>query len=65
MSKTKEIQILTSVERGEFKGSPTFTIWELDKDGNKKGEYPLLSFGKRKAKAIFDNIEEIENFLAE
>lgn len=50
----------TEVETGEFKGSPTLTIHELDDKGSRK-PYPF-SFGKKKAQMILANIEEIKKF---
>lgn len=51
----------TEVEVGEYKGSPTITIHELDNEGKRK-QYPLISFGKKKAQAIVKYIKEIEDF---
>lgn len=53
----------TKVTEGKHKG--TISIWEVDEDGDNKGEYPILSMGKRKFKAILDNIEEIKQFIGE
>lgn len=54
MSKKSEIEF------GEFKGSPTVTIHELDDDGKRK-PFPF-SFGKKKAQLIVKHIEDIEAF---
>lgn len=54
----------TEVEQSEYKGNKLLVIWELDKNGQRK-EYPLFSFGKKKAQAILENIDEIENFVAQ
>lgn len=51
----------TVVEVGEYKGYPTFTIWELRPDGQKK-DAPLIAFGTKKAKALVKHIEDIEAF---
>lgn len=53
-------EIKTEIEIGEYKGSPTLTIHEIDEKGNRK-PYPF-SFGKKKAKAILEHIEEIKKF---
>jgi len=58
MSKNKEIA--TVVEFGEYKGSPTLGIYELDDKGEKK-PYPF-SFGKKKAQLIMKHLKEIEEF---
>lgn len=52
----------TLIEYGEFKGTKTLSIWEVDSSGNKKSNFPLLTFGKKKAEAIMENKEEIEKF---
>jgi hypothetical protein len=49
------------IERSEYKGSPTLTIWEILSNGQ-RSQYPLLSFGKKKAKAIIECKEAIEEF---
>lgn len=59
MSDKKEIK--TEVEIGEYKGSPVLTIHELDEQGQRT-KYPLISFGKRKAKAIIKHIQDLEDF---
>lgn len=59
MSKEKK----TELERGDYKGSPTLIIHELDDQGKRKA-YPF-SFGKKKAKQIVENYEEIKKFAEE
>lgn len=53
----------TKILEGKFKD--TIAIWKTDEDGNTVGEYPILSMGKKKLKAILDNIEEIKEFVGE
>jgi hypothetical protein len=49
-----------SVKISEYKGSPIINILEEDELlGHKK----VISFGKKKAKAILDHIDEIEEFV--
>jgi hypothetical protein len=50
------------IESTTFKGSPVLTIWELNDQGERKSEYPLISFGKKKAQAIAQFSEEIDEF---
>lgn len=50
----------SEVEIGEYKGSPTFIIHELDDEGKRK-QYPF-SFGKKKAKLILANLEDLKKF---
>ena len=59
MSKENK-EIKTEVEIGEYKGSPTLSIYDLDDKGERK-QYPF-SFGKKKAKAILNHLEEIKKF---
>lgn len=59
MAKDKE-EVQTEVTYGEYKGSPTIMIHELDDQGNKK-PYPF-TFGAKKAKMIVKHIEDIEAF---
>ena len=53
----------TLIEEGKFEG--TLAIWRTDEDGNKVGEYPIISCGKKKFKAILEHIEEIKKFVGE
>lgn len=50
-----------NVETGEYKGSPTLTIWEVGTDGV-LNKFPVITFGKKKAKAIIAVIDIIKNF---
>lgn len=59
MAKEKE-EVETEVTRGEYKGSPTIMIHELDEHHQRK-PYPF-TFGVKKAKMIVKHIEEIEAF---
>ena len=54
----------TIVEESEWKGSPTVGIWEVDEDGEKTSEWPLLQMGKKKAQAVVKHIDAIKK-LAE
>lgn len=49
------------VEIGSYKNSPVLTIWEYE-NGIKK-DFPVISFGKKKAQAIMSALEEIKNFV--
>ena len=52
----------TKVFLEEFKGHPMFAIWEVDEQGNKIGQYPLLSMGAKKANALAAHIQELKAF---
>lgn len=54
-------EVKSEVEIGEYKGSPTIAIHELDDKGTRK-PYPF-SFGVKKAKLILAHIKEIEDFV--
>lgn len=53
----------TITEVSEFLGKPVFNIFKV-KDGV-KSQRPIISFGKSKAIAILNHVEEIKNFLNE
>ena len=55
----------TKVIKDEYKGNPMFKIIKVDEDGEQVGEYPVVSFGLKKAKAILDHKEELEQFIEE
>lgn len=51
----------TEIELSKFKGADVFTIWEVDENGERKN-FPVVSFGKKKAEAIVKHIEDVKNF---
>lgn len=53
----------TQIFEESFKGFPVIAIWEVDRSGNKKGFKPLISFGTKKAQAIFEHKEELAAWL--
>lgn len=63
MSEKLEV-VKHSVEIGEYKGSPTLTIKEVMSDGS-HNPYPVISFGKKKAKAIVAVFDIIKKFAEE
>lgn len=52
----------TRVFFDEFKGNKLFAVWEVDDQGNKVGDYPLVSFGGKKAIALMNHVEELKDF---
>lgn len=56
---------MTKCFKEKFKGSNIIAVWEVDKEGNKVGTYPLVSFGVKKAKIISEHIDEIDRFVYE
>ena len=51
---------------GEYKGSPVLSIKKVDENGEPlEASYPVISFGKVKAKAILEHVEDIEKFVKE
>lgn len=59
----------TKVFLGEYSGQPLLAIYEVDDEGNKKPHpyydrlIPVVSFGKKKAAAILNHIDEIKDFV--
>lgn len=53
----------TQVFNDKFKGKEMFTIWEVDKKGNKVGERPLVSFGAAKAALIYEHRKELTEYV--
>ena len=50
---------MTEVRIDKFKGTDIFAVWETDKDA----EYPIISFGLKKAKALVDHYDELLQFI--
>lgn len=57
-----EVKVTSEIEIGEYRGSPTLSIWEIDEDGKRK-QFPIISFGVKKAKALMYHTEDIEQFI--
>lgn len=51
----------TKVFPGKYEG--TLSVWPVDENGEKKGEYPLFSMGKKKLEAVVEHIDEIKEFI--
>jgi len=64
MSKEKA-EKKTKVFNEEFKGNEMFSIWPVNEEGEKLAEYPIINFGKAKARAILKHIEELKKFVGE
>jgi len=47
----------------EFKGFKVLAVWEVDDNGLKKGDYPIISLGRKKLRAVVDHVEEIKEEL--
>jgi hypothetical protein len=54
----------TKVFLETFKGHPTFSVWEVNEDGDKVGSYPVLSMGLKKAKALMSHIDQFAYFAS-
>jgi len=46
-----------------FKGHNLFTVWEVDTDDQKIGQYPLLSFGVKKAIVLHHHLVELDSYI--
>lgn len=53
----------TKVFKESFKGSDCFAIWPVDDNDAKIGNYPIVSFGLKKAISIMKHVEELDNFI--
>lgn len=53
----------TKVLAHEYKGHQLFAIFEVDEEGNKHKEIPLISFGFKKAQALFKHLDELKAFV--
>jgi hypothetical protein len=53
----------TKVFYDEYKGHKLFAIWKVDEDGNKIGDKPEYSFGRKKAKVLAPHVGEISTFI--
>lgn len=53
----------TKTVEEEFKGNNVIKIIKVDEEGEQVGNYPVISFGLAKAKAIVDHIEDIKQFI--
>lgn len=60
--KPRQASLETEAELGEYKGSPTLSIFEVV-DGKRK-DYPF-TFGKKKAQMIVKHLELIKEFAGE
>lgn len=51
----------TEIEISNYKGTDIFTVWEIDESGSRK-QFPLISFGKRKALAVLRHLSDLKDF---
>lgn len=56
---------MTKVIAQEFKGNKMFAVFEVDDAGQPVSEYPVVSFGLKKAKAILEHLSDLQKFVAE
>lgn len=62
--KKNKKELETVVVIGDYRGSRTLGIYEVDENGE-KDQYPVIAFGEKKAKAIFKHIEDLKKFVEE
>lgn len=55
---------MIQVKQGEYKGKPVLEFWEQDaKPDTYQAKVPVLSFGVKKARILFDHMEDVRQFL--
>ncbi len=59
MPKVEKKELVTVSEYEEYKGHKLLKIFEVDEEG-RKDKYPLHNFGKKKAQAILNHLEDIK-----
>lgn len=57
------VSIKTKVFFETFKGNKMFSVWEVDDNGNKVGDYPIMSMGSKKASVVHKHVKELESFV--
>jgi hypothetical protein len=55
----------TKVFIEDYKGNKMFSIWPVDHEGNKTAAFPIISFGKTKAKELLKYNEELKKYVGE
>lgn len=55
----------TAVFVEDYKGKQTFGIWNVDADGDKIGDFPLIAFGIKKAEALLRHADELEEYVTD
>lgn len=53
----------TKVFEEEFKGHKLMAVWAVDDSGQKVGQYPLVSLGKKKLEALLNHLHEAKLFV--
>ena len=64
MAKSTEPK-LTKCFIEDYMGKPMFSIWPVDSEGNKTANFPIISFGKAKAKELLKYNEELKEYVGE
>lgn len=55
----------TKVFNETYNGQPMFAIWPVNAEGTKSGAFPVISIGKKKAKALIKHLEELKKYVEE
>ncbi len=55
----------THTQVDEYKGKPIFAVYKTPADLEEKTEYPIVSMGVKKAKAILKHAEELKKFVSD
>lgn len=47
---------------GEYKGNKTLSIYKADEEGLPVSDFPIITIGKAKAKALVAHIDDLKEF---
>ena len=47
----------------DFKGHKLFAVWEVDDNGEKVGNFPIVSVGSKKAATILQHLQELQEYV--
>lgn len=63
--KEKKVKKRYKAFEGEYKGTQTIELWEVTKEGEKVGNFPLLGKGVKTWGIILKNIDKIQEIYDE
>ena len=57
--------MFTKSGESEYKGFKLFAVFEADENGEVTRDVPIVSFGKKKARALYAHLKEFEKWCEE